>query len=351
VDPLSHAALGRTLAALVWGKTRIRPGSDRDQTSIRGPSRVTAAAVIGALSLDVDLAVSPFGWDRYLRVHEIGTHSAIGTIACGLLTATVVRFFTPAARWPALFLSAWLGAASHLLLDLVSSARSRVLWPFTEWQVSIPLVAMADPWLGAILIAALPTLWLTRRRHRILAAGILTIATAFLAVKGLRGVRAVDTYRAAPESSSVLSYNVEARWASLDEWYVFDRTDQHVRSWRIRADRLPQLILQWPVNAVDEAVAASQAFSAVRNLRHVHDFAFPVRFPRSAGGGRVLWSDIRFCWSGREPGVRQLEPVAVLGDQRMSCAFWAGVDFDRAGHPIAQIVRIAGFTQTRRPGD
>ena len=108
----------------------------------------------------------PFGWDIYLRVHEVGTHTAIGTAACGLLTGSVVSLFARRVQLWTLAGAAWVGAMSHVLLDLVSSARIRVLWPFDDRTVSLPLVAMADPWLAALLIAGVSATMLARARRR-----------------------------------------------------------------------------------------------------------------------------------------------------------------------------------------
>ena len=79
MDPVSHVAFGRTLIALT------RPGSTASGT--------IGAAMLGSLTPDIDAAFMPFGWDRYLRVHEIGTHSILGALACAALTAGVI--------WPA----------------------------------------------------------------------------------------------------------------------------------------------------------------------------------------------------------------------------------------------------------
>jgi hypothetical protein len=35
----------------------------------------------------------------------------------------------------------------------------------------------------------------------------------------------------------------------------------------------------------------------------------------------------------------------------MSCAVWAGGDFDRRGTALRQIVHVFGFTQTRAAGE
>ena len=162
------------------------------EARVRG---VVPAAVAGSLIPDLDAVVMPFGWDRYLRIHEIGTHSLPGTMACALVAALLVVSRHPRAReWRLVLLAAWLGAAAHVLLDLVSSARIRALWPIVERQFSIPLVAMADPWLAAILAAAIPALWLGDRFRRRAVAGVLCVALGFLGVKAIRARSAVAHY-------------------------------------------------------------------------------------------------------------------------------------------------------------
>ena len=67
MDPLSHVIFGRTLIALDR-RGRFGPGA-------------TAAVALGALAPDIDAIAIWKGWDVYLRVHEIGTHSIVGS--CG----------------------------------------------------------------------------------------------------------------------------------------------------------------------------------------------------------------------------------------------------------------------------
>src|SRR5688572_26788867 len=180
MDPLSHMALGASLGALTAGEARIRG--------------VVPAAVAGSLIPDLDAVVMPFGWDRYLRIHEIGTHSLPGTMACALVAALLVSRHPRAREWRLVLLAAWLGAAGHVLLDLVSSARIRALWPIVDRQFSIPLVAMGDPWLAAILAAAIPALWLGDRFRRRAVAGVLCAALGFLGVKAIGARSAVAHY-------------------------------------------------------------------------------------------------------------------------------------------------------------
>ena len=64
MDPVSHVIFGRTLIAL-------------DRRGRLGAGAVAAAA-LGAIAPDIDVLAIFRGWDVYLRVHEIGTHSIAG---------------------------------------------------------------------------------------------------------------------------------------------------------------------------------------------------------------------------------------------------------------------------------
>jgi membrane-bound metal-dependent hydrolase YbcI (DUF457 family) len=122
-------------------------GNDREAVvrAVRAPMpRLALAALIGALAPDLDSVFMPFGWDVYLRVHETGTHTLIGTLPVALAAAAAVR---GRGRLPLvlLFQVAWLATMSHLFLDVVSGARIRLLSPLGSIRTMVPLVAMAEP--------------------------------------------------------------------------------------------------------------------------------------------------------------------------------------------------------------
>ena len=184
----------------------------------------------------------------------------------------------------ALFAAAWVGAVSHMSLDLLSSARLRVFWPFADRQVSVPLVAMAYLWLAGILILGAAALGLSsgRLRPAVLhlprslagptlpcsarvarsprslplrpdtrsrtAVGVVGIAVAFLAIEATLAARAVSAYSVQRGDTPTLARVVEARWASLTEWHIFDWTPEHLRYWRANGvTRHVQLVMTWPV--------------------------------------------------------------------------------------------------------
>jgi membrane-bound metal-dependent hydrolase YbcI (DUF457 family) len=299
----------------------------------------------------------PFGWDRYLRVHEIGTHTLVGTLACALMTAAVVYVFARPTPYSSLARAAWIGAASHMMLDLFSGARLRPLWPLLDTVVSVPLVAMADPWLFALSVAGAAALWIrgrVRGRHAAIAA--LGLTAVFLLAKAGFGFLAFLNYRSASDRSApqsapiVLARAVEAKWASLTTWHVFDRTPNHVRSWRAGAEGAEH-VFSWPLEAESTAVSRSRSFSTVRNFLRTHELGFAVTSPRDEGRTLVLWSDIRFCWDPTVPRARRLEPTfrSGTGNGRIACVLWFGGELDTDGRPRLEVVKVGGFTQTRAP--
>ena len=334
MDPLSHVALGRTLLGLVH--------PDRSRRGLVG------SVVLGSLSPDVDALLMPFGWDLYLRAHEVGTHTIGGAIACGLLTATLVHRFASATPWRALSAAACLGSLSHVSLDLLSSARLRVFWPLIDRQLSVPLVAMADPWLAGLLGTGAVALW-CRLRPRPTAAVALTIAALFLSAKGFLLREALSAYAAARDvATPVAARVVEAKWASIREWHVMDRTSDRLRVWRTRAGSpRADLILAWPLGVETTTVSKSRSLPVVRNFLRVHQLGFAVTIPQPGNYSWIAWSDIRYCWNPGAETAPQLEPIIARDSQRLACALWFGGEFDPEGRPLRQIVNVFGFTQRR----
>jgi hypothetical protein len=354
MDPFSHAAFGRTLAALHTPRAHDRG--------------TIPAVMLGALAPDVDALLMPVGWDIYLRVHEIGTHSLPGSLGIAALTALVVRLGlllpfarvrrVPAprggeSRWPTLVLAAWAGSLSHLALDVLSGAQVRVGWPLTDIRTSLPLVAMAEPVLIGIFLVGSILLLAARsaRRQRLAAIVVLAATFLFLGLKAVLLTRAMSSLGG--RSEQVRQRVVEARWASLTEWYVYDRTAHALRQRRVRAGGDPVLVLSWPIGAEAPLVTSSRSLSTVRNFLRVHELPFAVQLPDPTGGTDVLWSDIRFC---RAPDGASAATARVFsaittsgGAPGISCDLWFGGTFDGSGRAIRQRVQVGGWSQTRAP--
>jgi membrane-bound metal-dependent hydrolase YbcI (DUF457 family) len=331
MDPVSHALFGRALVAT------MRTPSTRS----RG---VAVAAVLGALSPDIDCVLMPVGWDIYLRVHSVGTHSLIGALAVAALTGGLVLLLVRSSAFALLTAAAVTGALSHLLLDVTCGAPLQLLWPLSTREFALPLVAMADPWLLGMLVFA--TLVFTARRN---AAGdartLVAVVTLFLAAKGALLYVALNQARTTQRPGTVAASMVTARWGSLREWYVFDRTATQLLQWRVTALGGPATtVISWPLAAESTLVRASRRLDTVRNFLDVHRFAFARELATDRDRRRVLWSDIRFC-----AATAGSSASGATASEHLDCQLWVGGVFGRDGRAIVQQVLIGGFVQNRAP--
>lgn len=321
MDPVSHLAVGGLLGALT---------ARRAAAAANGSRGVLAGFLLGSLVPDVDCVLMPAGWDRYLVAHEFVTHSVVGTIAPAVLTALSIMAATRRghAGFRALFLAAWLGALGHVLLDLVASGTSQVLWPLVDRRFSVPLVGMADPILGVPL-----GLWLFGSIVR-RAAAARWARVALAALAALLAVKAVS-YAAARH---VVATGVDAgqprllepEWASFRHWLLFDRQANTLRAWRITAwPPAATLRFSRAIAAETPEVTASRGLDTVRHFGAVFDLGFHET-TRREGRATVLWSDVRLCDDAR-------------------CALWFGGEFDAAGRPLEQVVLVGEWRQRRAP--
>jgi membrane-bound metal-dependent hydrolase YbcI (DUF457 family) len=318
MDPLSHIVAGRAVTALF-------------DNGGRGPG-LGAAAILGALAPDVDLLLAPAGWDIYLRAHQAGTHSIAGGLLVACASASLVRGLARGSRYAPLAAAAGAGAMSHLALDVVSGARTRLAWPFADTPAALPLVAMADPWLVAIFIVGLLALWPGRQRLHRVAPFMLGAVVGFLCLKGALLDRALRRSHLDP----ALPRAVEARWGSLTEWEVFDRTPVALRAWRISSRGGPATErLSRGLPPESALVTASRSLDTVKNFLHAHELGFPVEAIESEGRTAVRWSDLRYC---TDIGDR---------DAAITCRLWFGGVFGPDGRALIQEVTVGTWKQTR----
>lgn len=344
MDPASHATFAVTLVEALGAR------AERDGTIVRG---AVMAAVLGALSPDIDAAVMLFGWDRYLRVHEVWTHTVVGASVCGLLTGALVWLFVRRRYWT-LALCASIAANSHVLLDLLSSARLKPGWPLIDTVVSLPVVAMADPWMLTLCVIGAFSVRFARDSGRGAAIALGLIA-AFVAAKGTLGYVAVGRYREMTRhiGAPVIARVIEAEWATMTRWRVSDATATQLRVWTTSAAQPPRLVLSHPRTRESELVTRSRSFSTVANFLAVHELTFPTvvhdsppdtsrttpsihdSLPDTNRAATIFWSDIRFCWKPDRPGT----PLA--------CGLWFGGEIGADGRLGREIVKIGSFTQIR----
>jgi hypothetical protein len=191
---------------------------------------------------------------------------------------------------------------------------------------------MADPWLVAIFVAGGAALWLGRRHLKKAAAIVLCIAIGFLSVKGVMLATAVEASHLARGPSRAL----EARWGSITDWDLYERTPAALRTLRISSRGGPPAeVLRRPLAPESPLVAASRSLDTVKNFLRTHDFGFPVEALDREGRTLVRWSDLRYC--------RSTEGVG----EGIACALWFGGVFAPDGRPVEQEMIVGAWKQTR----
>jgi inner membrane protein len=123
----------------------------------------TLTVVLGANLPDIDWVTRLDSSATCLKYHRGVTHSILGVTILALLLAwaawTLARKARPkpglplAGRW--LLLAAWLGTASHLLLDFTNPYGVRLFLPFSGRWYSWDIMFIFDPLLLALLIVGL----------------------------------------------------------------------------------------------------------------------------------------------------------------------------------------------------
>jgi membrane-bound metal-dependent hydrolase YbcI (DUF457 family) len=321
MDPVTHAVIGRSLDYL------RKPGaSDRG----RG-----LAAVLGALSPDIDAVLMPIGFDRYLVAHEVGTHAAVGVVVCAGLTAALTRLLRGGDSRQQ-FVAALIGASSHVMADLSAGATVRIGWPLIDARVgNLGTFAMGDPVIVGICAAAAVLLWRWPARRRAVAVALVATLAVGIGVKSGSRIRALATYHAINAAVAVDGPPlIEPVSGTFSTWRMFDRTNDVVRAWTFEASGRAW-VLDFTIPRIPAApsslaaLAASKEWETVRNLRRAHDFTFAVVEPTAEPEVlRVLWSDVRYC------------------DTASRCAIRAGGDWSAAG--LRQlVVHVGEWTQLR----
>lgn len=159
-------------------------------TTARLSSPAAAAALLGALSPDLD-ALAKF-WDPLapLSVHRVASHSFLGGIPSALAVAGLVRAVGGGAFWRLAGL-AYAGLVSHIVLDAFTPFGAALLWPLDPRRWSVGSLHVIDPTVSLIVVAGLflsrwwrpPATWVAR-------AGLLAL-TAYLLL-GLAALRIIE---------------------------------------------------------------------------------------------------------------------------------------------------------------
>ncbi|MDD3706388.1 MAG: metal-dependent hydrolase [Clostridiaceae bacterium] len=144
MDPLTHAAVGLTIAVL-----------SGEPLSVSNPAVI--ACVAGAIIPDGDIVMQLKGDYAYLKNHRGMSHSIpMMFVYSGVITGLLWLIFGGISLWN-VFPLALLGCFSHIALDVTNSYGAQVLWPLSKKHITFDLLLVYDPMLIILcLINTLP---------------------------------------------------------------------------------------------------------------------------------------------------------------------------------------------------
>ena len=318
MDPVSHLLFGRTVALTI----RRRPSPDW---------RSRAALVLGSILPDVDAALTPRGFDLYLRAHASGTHSLLGTVVEALVLALVLRMLVSGSRVLPLLVSL-VGGRSSVTSSGISptAATSTCSHRFSDAMLGWHLVAMGEPIvLATLTAAALARLAMADARAQRSAAAALVLLSVLLAAKKTtqEWARARYAESVANEAPGAIAIAPRPRTSGrMDD--LRSRRRPRAGLERRRMERRGDVGVRVPRRgrrAGGHTVASS--FRSCATFLGLSKIPF-VRMERDGSRRLVLWSDVSSCSS-------------------RGCDVSFGGAFDGNMAPLYQLIRIGGFNQRR----
>jgi len=149
MEPVTH-----TLASIALGRSGLN----------KVTRMATPMLVVSGLIADVDWVTRMGGASAFLQWHRTATHSLLGTAA--LAAGVAASFWFIGRKFgrknpnlavqliTAIFICA-IGAAAHLLLDLLNGSGVKLLWPFSAKWYAWDAAESVDAWIIFFLLAGL----------------------------------------------------------------------------------------------------------------------------------------------------------------------------------------------------
>lgn len=197
MDPLSQAALGAVVPQLA--------------PRTRGLPHLVLVGALAGMAPDLDVLIRS-GTDPllFLEYHRQFTHSLLfiplGSLLCAVVFAlTIARGIA----FPRIWLAAFLGYATHGLLDACTSYGTLLWWPFSDRRIAWDTIAVVDPLFTLPLLAGV--LWgLWRGSQRVPALGLVW-ALSYLLLGAWQHGRVLHAAEELASSRGHVGVTVEAK--------------------------------------------------------------------------------------------------------------------------------------------
>lgn len=199
LDPFTHGALGAACAQLFLFK------KDKKNAWIVGG----LAAMAPDLDVFIRSAQDPM---LALLYHRYFTHSLIfipiGALIVSLVLMVFKRFRN---QWHLTYLAAFIGYATHGVLDACTNYGTVLLWPFSLQRISWDTISIVDPFFTFPLILGL--VWSRQFNQRKAIAVGLGVSILFMGFNMVQQQRAIETMK---------RYAAQQGWV-INHWRVFPK--------------------------------------------------------------------------------------------------------------------------------
>jgi inner membrane protein len=301
MDPVTHGVAGGLVAKSGLAHRLLPPDLE---------SRGIALTALAALAPDLD-AIAELSPDplAFLRYHRGLTHSLLGGIGLALLMTLVFGRFFPGVPRRRVFVLASVGIYLHVLLDLLTSYGTVLLFPFRSQRFTLDWLWTFDPtFLGILLCGLLAVYWL-RQAPRRMAKVCLGLAGAYVLLCGALqwvAVQAVAAEASALEIGGIRSVAaVPAPFVPLNWTGIVETDDAYYRAhielgsaWNahLRFVEVPKI-------GPGDTARALRAVEREPLREQVQLYEWFARFPvvsvePAAGGQTVRIYDLRFDLPG-----------------------------------------------------
>jgi inner membrane protein len=301
MDPVTHGLAGGLVA---------KSGLSHRLLPAELEARGVVLTAVSALAPDVD-AIVELGSDplAFLRYHRGLTHSIVGGLGLAAVLAVLVAPFFPGVPRRRLFVLTTIGVYIHVLLDLLTSYGTVLLYPFRSQRFTLDWMWTFDPTFLGILLVCVVGVYLLRRAPRRVAKVGLSVAAVYVLVAGALQWVAVQAFAAEVDALGVAEVRevavVPAPFVPLNWTGIVETEDGYYRA-HIELGRAWNTDLSFVQVPKMGPEVESRTLDAVRSqpLREqVELYEWFARFPvvdveREAGGQTIRYYDLRFDLPG-----------------------------------------------------
>jgi inner membrane protein len=303
MDPVTHGLAGGLVAKSGLAHRLLPPELEK-----RGVALAAVAALAPDIDAIVELSPDPLA---FLRYHRGVTHSLLGGVGLAALLALLAAPLFPNVPRKRLFVISLVGVYLHVLLDLLTSYGTMLLYPFRSERFTFDWMWTFDPTFLGILLCCVLGVYLLRRAPRRVAKVGLGVAVGYVLLAGMLqwvAVRAVAAQADTLEVGDIRSVAVvPAPFVPLNWTGIVETEDRYYRA-HVELSRGLNADIRFtevPKVSDDAAPDSLRAVDQEPLREQVQLYEWFARFPvvsvehgRADGGQTLRYYDLRFDLPG-----------------------------------------------------